>query len=106
MHKTSQLPLSHASKVMPKILQGRLQQYMNQELPDAQAWFRKGRETRDQIPNFHWIIGFSGGSGSKLSACNEGDTGLIPGVGRSPGEGDGNPLQYSCLENSINGGAW
>ena len=45
--------ISHASKVMLKIIQARLQQYMNQELPDAQAGFRKGRETRDQIANIH-----------------------------------------------------
>ena len=48
--------LSHASRVMLKILQARLQQYMNQELPDVQAGFRKGRGTRDQIANIHWII--------------------------------------------------
>ena len=42
----------------------------------------------------------------KESACNAGDPGLIPGLGRSPGEGNGNPLQYSCLENSMDGGAW
>ena len=42
----------------------------------------------------------------KESACNEGDLGLIPGLGRSPGEGNGNPLQYSCLENPMDGGAW
>ena len=47
---------SHASKVMLKILQPRLQQYMNCELPDVQAGFRKGRGTRDQIANIHWII--------------------------------------------------
>ena len=47
---------SHASKVMLKILQARLQQYMNQELPDVQAGLRKGRGTRDQIANIHWII--------------------------------------------------
>ena len=47
---------SHASKVMLKILQARLQQYVNHELPDVQAGFRKGRETRDQIANIHWII--------------------------------------------------
>ena len=47
----------HASKVMLKILQARLQQYMNCELPDVQAGFRKGRGTRDQIANIHWIIG-------------------------------------------------
>ena len=45
--------------------------------------------------------GFSGGSDSKESACNAGDLGLIPGLGRSPGEGNGNPLQYSCLENFL-----
>ena len=47
--------ISHASKVMLKILQARLQQYMNCELPDAQAGFRKGRGTRDQIANNRWI---------------------------------------------------
>ena len=48
--------ISHTSKVMLKILQTRLQQYMNHELPDVQAGFRKGRGTRDQIANIHWII--------------------------------------------------
>ena len=48
--------ISHTSKVMLKILQSRLQQYMNQELPDVQAEFRKGRGTRDQIANICWII--------------------------------------------------
>ena len=48
--------ISHASKVMLKILQARFQQYMNRELPDVQARFRKGRGTRDQIANIHWII--------------------------------------------------
>ena len=47
---------SHTSKVMLKILQVRLQQYMNHDLPDVQAAFRKGREIRDQIANIHWII--------------------------------------------------
>ena len=49
-------PISHASKVMLKILQARLQQYVNYELPDVQASFRKGRGTRDQIANICWII--------------------------------------------------
>ena len=48
--------ISHASKVMLKILQARLQQYMNRELPNVRAEFRKGRGTRDQIANIHWII--------------------------------------------------
>ena len=48
--------ISHANKVMPQILQARLQQYVNHELPDVQAGFRKRTETRDQIANIHWII--------------------------------------------------
>ena len=47
--------ISHASRVMLKILQARLQQYMNHELPDVQAGFRKGRGTKDQIANIRWI---------------------------------------------------
>ena len=50
--------------------------------------------------------GFSGGSDSKESACNAGDLGLIPKLGRCPEEGNGNPLQYSCPENSMDRGAW
>ena len=48
--------ISLASNIMLKILQARLQQYVNCELPDVQAEFRKGRETRDQIANIHWVI--------------------------------------------------
>ena len=48
--------ISHTSKVVLKILQARLQQYVNDEMPDVQAGFRKGRGTRDQIANIHWII--------------------------------------------------
>ena len=51
-------------------------------------------------------MGFPGGSEVKASVCNMGDLGSIPGLGRFPGEGNGNPLQYSCLENSMDGGAW
>ena len=53
---TAQLHSSHARKAMLKILQARLQQYVNHEIPDVQAGFRKGRGTRDQIANIHWII--------------------------------------------------
>ena len=49
---------------------------------------------------------FPGGSDSKVSACNVGDPGSIPGLGRSPGEENGNPLQYSCLENPLDRGVW
>ena len=51
-------------------------------------------------------VDFSGGSDSKESACNAGALGSIPGLGRSPGEENGNPLQYSCLENPRDTGAW
>ena len=49
---------------------------------------------------------FPGSSDGKASACSVGDLCLIPRLGRCPGEGNGNPLQYSCLENSMDGGAW
>ena len=58
------------------------------------------------IPGFVHFRDFPGGSDSKESACSAGDTGLIPGLGRSAGEGNGNPLQYSCLENPMDRGAW
>ena len=51
-------------------------------------------------------MGFPGGSDGKASVCNAGDSGLIPGLGRSAGEGNGSPLQYSCLENPMDGRAW
>ena len=50
--------------------------------------------------------GFPDGSNDKESACNTGDPGSIPGLGRSPGEGNGNPLQYSCLETPMDRGVW
>ena len=52
------------------------------------------------------LLGFPGDSDDKESSCNAGDLGLIPGSVRTPGEGNGNPLQYSCLENSMDRGAW
>ena len=51
-------------------------------------------------------MGFHGDLEGKVSACNVGDPGSIPESGRSPAEGNGNPLQYSCLENPMDGGAW
>ena len=75
-------------------------------------------QTHDKLLNFisdhemliramvYSVLGFPGGSEVKASACNAGDLGSIPGSGRSPGEGNGNPLQYSCLENPMGGGAW
>ena len=55
---------------------------------------------------FNLSIGFPGSSDGKESACKVGDPGSIPELGRSPGEGNGNPLQYSCLENPMDGEAW
>ena len=73
--------------------------------PLFDSWVRKipWRRDRLSIPVF---LGFPGGSHGKESACNAGDLGLIPGLGRFPGGGHGNPLQYSCLENSMDRGAW
>ena len=60
---------------------------------------------RDRLPT-PVFLGFPGGSDSKESTCNAGDLGSIPGLGRSPGEGNGYPLQYSCLEYPMDRGAW
>ena len=58
------------------------------------------------VCGFRACLGFPGGSDGKESACNARDLGSIPGSGRSPGEGNGNPLHYSCPENSMDRGAW
>ena len=60
----------------------------------------------DNPGQVYTLVGFAGGSDGKGSTCNEGDLASIPGLGRSPGEGNGNPLQYSCLENPMDGRAW
>ena len=72
-----------------------------------------GRQTvssqRNSLLFFHSLcghLGFPGSSNSKECTCNAGDPGLIPGLGRSPGEGNGNPLQCPCPENSMDRGAW
>ena len=58
------------------------------------------------IASVNSVMGFPDGSDGKESPCSAGDPGLLPGSGRFPGEGNGNPLQYSCLENSMDRGAW
>ena len=58
------------------------------------------------LPSPTILLGFPGGSDGKAIVCNSGDLGSVPGSGRSPGERNGNPLQYSCLENFMDGGAW
>ena len=67
--------------------------------PQLDSWVGKIHWRRDRLPT-PVFLGFPGGSAGKESACNAGDLGLIPGLGRSPGEGKGYPLQYSDLENS------
>ena len=61
------------------------------------------KKKRSPVPKY---LVFPGGSDGKESACTEGHPGSIPGLGRSPGEGNSQPLQYSCLENPIDRGAW
>ena len=70
--------ISHTSKVMLKILQARLQQYMNHELPDVQAVFRKGIGTRDQIANIHWIIEKAGEFQKRKTSTSASSTTLKP----------------------------
>ena len=83
---------------------------------DREAWHAEGHgvtNSRIQLSNWTTIlmvlnigVGFPGGSDGKEPACSSGDPDSIPGLGRSPGKGNGNPLQYSCLENPMDKGAW
>ena len=70
-------------------------------------WSCKESDMTERLTQYQgdYNMGFPHGSEVKASACNEGDLGSNPGLGRSPGEGNGNPLQYSCLENLMNRGA-
>ena len=74
------------------------------------SWGRKEPDTTERLIwsdlIWKWNLGLSCGSDGKESACNAGDLASIPGSGRSPGEGNGSLLQYSCLENSMDRGAW
>ena len=76
-------------------------QYSGLENSMDYPWGHKELDMTERLTS----LGFPGGSDGKASACNAGDQGLIPGSGRSPGEGNGNPLQHSCLENPMDGGA-
>ena len=73
-----------------------------------QCWYKNWQLTSREKVQFQscWILGFHGGSDSEESAYNGGDQGSIPGSERSPGEGNGYPLQYSCLESSMDRVAW
>ena len=81
------------------------------ERPGVLRFMGSQRVGHDWVTDLIWsdlntITGFPGGSEVKASACNAGDLGSTPGLGRSPGEGNGNALRYSCLENPMDGGAW
>ena len=73
--------------------------------PQFNFWVGRIPWKRDGLPTLVFL-GFPGGSDGKESTCNARDLGSIPGLGRSPGGGHGNPLQYSCLENLMDRGAW
>ena len=70
----------------------------------AKSWLQLSDRMTTTIKDFR--LDQNSSSDSKASACKVGDLGLIPGLGRYPGEGTGNPLQYSCLENSMDRGTW
>jgi len=74
--------------------------YLQYRRPRFDSWVRKINWRRDRLPT-PVFLGFPCGSAGKKSACNAGDQGLTPGQGRSPGKGQGYPLQYSGLENSM-----
>ena len=75
-------------------------------MQETLAQFLGQKDPLEKVIPFPVFLSFPGSSESKESACNAGDLVLIPGSGRSLGEGNGNPLQYFCLENSMDGGAW
>ena len=79
---------------------GKKKLHLQCKRPWFNSWVRKTPWRRDRLPT-SVFFGFPGGSAGKESACNAGDLGWIPGLGRSPGERKGYPLQYSGLENSV-----
>ena len=95
------LPLSHQGS-KSTILQYK---YPSHKRCGFDSWVRKIPWRSDMLPTAVFL-GFPGGSTGKESTCNAGDLDSIPGLGWSPGEGNGNPLQYSFLENLMDRGAW
>ena len=100
-------------KIPPPATKGREPEVKGSRLPGACTPLSEWLDLRaDRAAHYPSLFagglgrGYPGGSEVKAFACNAGDLGLIPGSGRSPGEGNGNPLQYSCLENPMDGGAW
>ena len=92
------------SNCIPCIGRQVLNHWTTKEVP--QNFFNISHEPAKLKEVLDSIMGFPGGSDVKESACSVGDPGLIPGSGRSPAEGNGNPLHYACLENAMDGGSW
>ena len=87
----------HLSEMPNWFLQSPVSVRLQCRRPWFNSWVRKIHWRRERLPS---------GSDGKVSVCNAGDPGSIPGLGRSPGEGNGNPLQYSCLEYPMKRGGW
>ena len=100
------IPWRRKWQLTPVLLPGK--SHGQRSLVGYSPWGHKKSDTTTQLHSTSPLCleGFPGGSNSKESACNVGDLGLIPELERSPGEGNGNPLQYSCLENPMDRGAW
>ena len=79
--------------------------HMQCKRPQFDSWVGKIPWRRDRLPT-PVCLGFPGGSDGEESSCDAGGLGLTPGLGRSPGKGNSYPLQFSCLENSMDRGAW
>ena len=95
-------PPHHAAEdSLEKEMATHSQYYCLENPMDRGVW-----STVHEVAKSQTRLSFPGGSDGKASVCNAGDTGSIPRLGRSAGEGNGNPLQYSCLENLMNRGAW
>ena len=80
--------------------------WVKDQLTSLNGYRLQKNSSRTNISPIWGLLHFPGGSEGKASACDAEDPGSIPGLGRSPGEGNGNPLQYSCLENPMDRGAW
>ena len=102
---TGKRPISMCLETEASLVAQLIRIHLQCRRPQFHSWIRKIPWRRDRLPT-PIFMGFPGVSDSKESAYNMGDLGSIPGLGRSPGGGHGNPLQYSCLENPMDRGAW
>ena len=98
--------LEISGEITPEIVKRWSQSKNNTQLWMGLVMEARSDAVQNNIAKEPGMLSFPGGSEVKASAWNVGDLDLIPGLGRSPGEGNGNPLQYSCLENPTEGGAW